>query len=258
MSKPLSGRRVLVTRPTHQAQALCTLLQQQGATPVPLPLLDIQAITETSPQFHTLKQQILDLDLFQHVIFISPNAADFGGNWIDSYWPQLPVGINWYAIGQKTATHLDHFGIHAFKSSTGYDSEALLSYPALQQIKDDKVLIMRGEGGRETLADELRARGAEVSYAELYRRCQPEYEATVLEQAFTPLPDAILISSGEGLKNLWALLQPYNLIKARLLRHCDFIVPSERVKDIASQAGLTRITTAAGPDDHAMVDALLP
>lgn len=258
MTKPLSGKRVLVTRPAHQAQPLCGLLQQQGATAVSLPLLDIQAITAGSPQFHKLKQYILDLDLFQHVIFISPNAAEQGGEWIDTYWPQLPVGINWYAIGQKTAATLNHYGIDAFRSPTGYDSEALLASPALQDIAGDKILIMRGEGGRETLANELGARGAEVSYAELYRRSQPQYDKAVLQQAFTPMPDAILISSGEGLQNLLALIQQHNLLQTRALQQCDFIVPSERVKDIASQAGLDRITTAAGPDDQAMVRALLP
>ncbi len=257
MAKSLEQLRVLVTRPEHQAENLIQLLQAEGAEPVPFPLLQIEPITETSSGFHILKQQIMDLDLFQHLIFVSPNAANFGCDWIDQYWPQLPVGIQWLAIGKKTAETLSNFGIDAYHSSLGYDSEALLESPALQNIAGEKVLIMRGEGGREKLAEELRARGAEVSYAELYRRSCPDHNNNDILQALQPSPDYIMISSGEGLNNLLNLAKQTIQLSADSLRQCHLVVPSERINKEARQAGFNKITTASGPDDQAMLKALM-
>jgi len=247
-----------VTRPEHQAQSLITQLRAAGAEPIPLPLLKILPISEADPEYHQVKQQILDLDLFQHVIFISPNAVHFGYEWIDQYWPQLPLGVQWLAIGKQSSALLNNYGIDAYHSPLGYDSEALLASPALQQVTGDNILIMRGQGGREKLATELRARGAEVSYAELYRRECPEYTAAEIAEVLTSQPlDAVLISSGAGLDNLLSLMQrPDKQLRADSLLSCHLIVPSERIKRAAQAAGFNRVTTASGPDDQAMIAAL--
>ena len=255
MPDNLSNLRVLVTRPAHQAENLIRLLGQEGAISIPLPLLQISAVDEKHHGFHTIKQHIMDLDLFQHVIFISPNAANFGGEWIDQYWPQLPYKVNWYAIGQKTAQALNNYGIDAYHSPLGYDSEALLACPDLQQISGERVLIIRGVGGRPALGDELSARGAEVVYAELYERHCPKYENADIVKSLSPAPDVILISSGEGLNNLNLLVQQAGL-SIDSLKGCHIIVPSERVKDIAWNMGFKNITTATGPDDQAVLDTL--
>jgi uroporphyrinogen-III synthase len=255
MPDPLSQLRVLVTRPEHQSQVLLDQLRQAGATPVALPLIQIDPISADDPGFHEVKQHFLDLDLYQQVIFVSPNAAHLGSEWIDQYWPQLPLGVNWYAIGNKTAATLNNYGIDAYHNPLGYDSEALLCAPALQQIEGDRVLIVRGSGGRAMLADELRARGAQVSYAELYKRNCPDYAPADVLAALSPAPQAVLISSGEGLDNLQQLMQRAGS-DIRSLKSSLFIVPSDRVKGIAKAYGLDPIKTASGPDDQAMITAL--
>ncbi|MGH1431337.1 MAG: uroporphyrinogen-III synthase [Neptuniibacter sp.] len=255
MPDTLNGLRVLVTRPAHQSEELLSQLKQEGAVATPFPLLQISPIDEGHSTFHQIKQYILDLDLYQHVIFISPNAAFYGGEWIDQYWPQLPVKVNWYAIGNKTAQVLNNYGIDASQSPLGYDSEALLTLPELQQVKGEKVLIIRGAGGRAKLADELSARGAQVSYAELYMRDCPNYKNIDIVQSLTPTPDAILISSGEALQNLEQLVQQAEL-STDSLKSCHIIVPSDRVKNTARAMGFKRITTASGPDNQAMMDTL--
>ena len=255
----LTGLRVLVTRPHHQASKLLQALRSQGAEPIAFPLLKISPITESDANYHRLKQQIIDLDHFQHLIFVSPNAVHNGYNWIDQYWPQLPIGIKWLAIGKQSANALSNYGIDAYHSPLGYDSETLLASPVLNNISGEKVLIMRGEGGREKLAEELRARGAEVSYAELYRREQPTYkDGEVAEALYKNKLDAILISSGEGLHNLMSIAKgSQQQFSTDSLLKCHLIVPSERIKHDAESAGFTRITTAAGPDDQSMITALL-
>lgn len=255
----LTRLKVLVTRPAHQAKNLLQQLRQHGAEPVAFPLLTISNITESDKNYHLVKQQIMDLDLYQHVIFISPNAVHSGYDWIDQYWPQLPIGVNWLAIGKQSAATLSNYGIDAYHNPLGYDSEALLTTPALQNITGEKILIMRGEGGREKLATELRARGAEVSYAELYRRETPIYEDGEVAETLYKYPlDAILISSGAGLDNLLLIGKgTQQQFSTDSLLNCHLIVPSERIKQAAESKGFTRITTASGPDDHSMISALM-
>ena len=258
--KNLTGLNVLVTRPEHQAGELVKILEERGATATLFPLLHIHPILENDPAYNDLKQKVLDLDLFQHLIFVSVNAANLAIEHIDQFWPQLPVNIQWHAIGKQTALTLNNYGIDAYHSPVGYDSEALLNSPALQQISHDKVLIFRGEGGREKLADELRARGAEVSYAELYRRQIPIYSDTEIQATvYNSIPDAILISSGEGLRNFLQLAQgSKQQFSTDSLLNCQIVVPSKRIRDLAVKAGFKRVTIASGPDNLSMTDALMP
>ena len=258
--KNLTGLNVLVTRPEHQAGELVKILEERGATATLFPLLRIQPILEKDPAYNELKQKVLDLDLFQHLIFVSVNAANLAIEHIDQFWPQLPVAIQWHAIGKQTALALNNYGIDAYHSPLGYDSEALLNNPALQDIRHDKILIFRGEGGRDKLANELRARGAEVSYAELYRREIPIYSDIEIQTTiYSSIPDAILISSGEGLSNLLTLASGSNQqFSTGSLLNCQIVVPSERVRDLAVKAGFKRVTIASGPDNLSMTDALMP
>lgn len=254
MTKPLAGQRVLVTRPAHQAQDQIDQLTRLGATAVPLPLLQINAVTEDDPSYHPLKSRILDLDLYHSVIFISVNAARIGADWIDQYWPQLPLGVSWLAIGRRTTQALANYGITAFHSEQGYDSEALLAATPLQAIDGRKILIMRGQGGRELLADTLRQRGAEVDYADLYQRSCPHYSEAQLNSALTTPLDALLVTSAQALDNLQALAGP----RLASLQHHPLIVPSERIASLAQQQSWQQVRVAEGPDDRAMIQALLP
>lgn len=246
MAKP----RVLVTRPRAQQAELCALLQAAGYEPVSLPLLEISAIDLDAAEQALLRSRLLNLDLYQHVIFISRNAAQIGAELIDQFWPQLPVGIDWIAIGQSTADELEQFNIAA-RVNSGLDSEALLRDPGLQQLADQRILIVKGVGGRELLAQTLQQRGAKVELAEVYTRRLPVYSTAELEALLNPPPDAILISSGQAVKNLHELA-----VEQRKLQNCTMIVPSERVENDARALGYGDTLVAQGADNHAMLMAL--
>lgn len=251
----LTGWRVLVTRPAHQAGDQIRHLKALGAEPVPLPLLEIAPIDDSEPAaLQAIKTQILELDLYAGVIFVSPNAARIGADWIDQYWPQLPLGVDWLAVGAATAATLAEAGIPASHVPGGYDSEALLSAPQLQQVAGKRYLIMRGVGGRELLADTLRARGARVEYADLYRRRCPDYPAAVIQSTiFKPHLSAILITSGQALEHLFELAGASPTLFDTLM-----VVPSRRVAELAQARGCNRIRIAAGADDRSMIHALAP
>lgn len=255
----LLGQRILLTRPAHQITALSQAISSAGGQPVELPLLEIVPEPSDTSQAALNRNLIMNLDLYSSVIFVSTNAARIGGSLIDDYWPQLPLGVNWLAIGNSTRQALLEYDIQARHNPVGYDSEALLSLPELQHFDQQKVLIIRGNGGRETLAETLRSRGAQVDYADLYRRQCPDYSDGIIESTiYAQLPSAILITSGESLHNLLQLAagSARQFSTAQLLG-CKLVVPSRRLAELATSSGFKDICVATGPDDKNMVQALL-
>lgn len=253
---PLSGQRVLVTRPAHQAQGQIDRLRALGAEALSLPLLEIVPTDERDTgDYRQCKGLILDLDLYTGVIFVSPNAARIGADWIDRYWPQLPVGVRWIGIGRQTCEALEQFGFDAWHATQGFDSETLLADPGMQDVAAQRFLILRAEGGRDLLANTLRQRGARVDLAHIYRRVCPRYPDSIIQSTIYAQPlSAILITSGQALRNLLAL----NGSHATALTGIQIIVPSARLAELARSLGFTRIRVAQGPDDRSMVNALLP
>lgn len=243
--------RVLVTRPQGQGGALRVALEAAGCNAYSQPLLELRALPRLSP---AQRQHLIDLDLYQHVIFVSGNAVNFGMDCIEDYWPQIPQGLTWYAVGDATAARLGEFGIEANTPGTNMSSEGLLALPGLQSVAGQRILIIKGEGGRATLRDELGRREAKVEELACYRRCCPEMAAGELAARLRRWRiQLIMISSGEGFGNLQALLSPQETTKFRKL---VLIVPSERVAEMARAGGFQQILIAENASDTAMISAL--
>jgi len=244
--------RVLATRPAGEAaDALCALLAEAGYEAHSQPLLTLSDAPELTPvQRHMLQ----DLAHYQHIIFVSTNAVRVGMALVDDYWPQLPVGINWYAIGAATAKNLARFDIQAITPGKNMISEGLLALPYLKNVQGQRVLIIKGEGGRDTLRSELFHRGALVDELACYRRSLPELLAGGLGAQISQREiDVILLSSGEGLANLLLLLSPTETTTVKAI---SVIVPSERVADMARDTGFKSVLTAENASDEAMLRAL--
>lgn len=245
----LRGLRVLLTRPHPHNDSLQAALEACGAEVRTLPLLAIELMPDTP----ALRQRIMNLDLYQMVMVVSPNAARLGLEWIDRFWPQLPTGIDWIAVGRATAAVLEAEGIRVQVPSDGHDSEALLRLPRLQQVAGDKVLILRGEGGRELLSSTLRERGAQVDYAELYRRVAPTHSKDELDKAFNEFdPQILVLFSGESCQHLLALAREHDIP----LRQRQLWLPSERAVADARAQGLDQLAVLAALDEPAIVQAL--
>ncbi len=245
----LAGIRILIARPREQGAALALQLQQQGAETLLLPTIEIRP----EPDNSALRQCFLNLDQYQHIIAISAHAAQVGLQWVDQYWPQLPLAIHWYAVGHKTATMLNQEDIQVITSSTGNNSEALLNLPELTQLQNERVLILRGVGGRELLKQQLEQRGAVVDYAELYHRALPTYSDDELRRALVDFsPDILVTLSGETLHNLVMLSQNSNIT----LTNKVVLVPSERVAEQARSLGFNRIWIANELDGHSLAECI--
>ena len=239
-----------MTRPAGQEQPLVDSLERAGLVAEHLPLIQIQPRAEADA---AQRQVLLKLAEFQHVIFVSGNAIRHGMALIEDFWPQLPVGLHWYTVGSSSAAQLREYGVDVLLPEHTMSSEGLLALPHLQSVSDQRVLIVRGEGGRTLLRETLVERGARVDELAVYRRCRPDYGAgEVAERILGSGAHCILISSGEGLDNMVSLLDGAALEKVRAL---TLVVPGERVARQAQDAGFTRLTIADNATDEAMVAA---
>ena len=246
----MAATSVLVTRPAGQQGALVEALESAGFSTHHAPLIEVCPFDEPDAQQRSV---LLGLCDFQHVIFVSRNAIRHGMNWIDDHWPQHPVGIHWYTVGDSSARLLSDYGLQALTPDSEMSSEGLLRLPSLDQVDDQRVLIIKGEGGRTLLRDTLESRGARVEELAVYRRTVPSYApGELVERLLGCGCELVLLSSGEGLHNMVSLLDDAALEKAHQL---TLVVPGERVAEQARELGFDRVAVAANATDEAMVAA---
>jgi uroporphyrinogen-III synthase len=242
---------VLVTRPAGQERVLSVALAAAGYEPHCQPLLELEPLDDPGAES---RRRLLELDRFQHIIFISGNAVRYGMASIRDYWPRLPDNLNWYAIGSSTAARLATYSVVASSPQGDMTTESLLALPPLRAVAGQRVLIVKGEGGREALRDELARRGARVEELACYRRRCPQLPAGELAARLTRWRvDTILLSSGEALDNMLSLLSPEETLNVHTL---SLLVPSPRVARQAESAGFLRVIAARNASDAAMLRAL--
>jgi uroporphyrinogen-III synthase len=247
----VTGWRLLLTRPVEESAALSSVLAEQGVFSSSLPLLDIEPI----PASDTMREVIQDLGRYCAVIVVSKPAARIGVDLLSQYWPQPPA-LKWFSVGAATAQILEDHGLDVSFPPEGDDSEALLELPMLREAiarPDPRVLIMRGEGGRELLAERLRELGASVEYLQLYRRELPQYPPAALpERIQAERLNGLVVSSGQGFEHLHQLAGDAWPILARL----PLFVPSPRVAELARAAGAQTVVDCRGASAAALLTAL--
>lgn len=269
MAQALTGQRVIITRPRAQAELWSELLMARGVITEIVPLLELRAVSDEE-QVQEIKTRVLDFDLYQKAIFVSQNAVEFGLHWLENYWPQLPQGIEYFAVGETTARQLQQQGIRVSAltaiATGAMNSESLLRAPELQNVNGEKIIIFRGCGGRGHMGEILQARGARVDYCELYERLLPEVAQQQLVAAFNDAEkwqyhNVIALHSGESLKNYCQLLEQLKTERAthnvgQKIQALPVLVPGQRVKELAQAAGFVDIILAENATDQSMLMAL--
>ena len=228
----LRGQCILNTRPLHQHNELNALLESAGATVLAFPAIEIVGCEVT--EFHrSLNQKLHHYDI---AIFVSRNAVDGAFDYLVE--DQLPDNLQMGVIGQGTwralADRVDDLDQRLILGHP-YSSEGLLACPELQRVAGKKILIFRGQQGRNLLGDELRARGATVMYCEVYRRSPPDYTASAFDLlSATQFPTLVVFTSVEGMHNTMAVI-------SRSARHKILDIPwlliSERMRESALNLG---------------------
>lgn len=241
LASSLAGKTIVITRPTHQAQALTCQLQQAGAIVIACPLLSIEALP------CPLLSRVDVLSTYQLALFTSPNAVECGVAQLPNLQPlrQMRIAV----IGKATAQALAYYDLPVdYLPSTHFTSEELLALLEFQALAPHKVLLIKGKGGRTLLADTLLARGMEVTLCEVYQRVHLALPTTPIEWEAAHW---VMMTSLEALEHLiscWqGTINPANV---------NLLVGSTRIAQAAQQLGFKQIRTAQNPSDSAMWNAL--
>lgn len=202
--------RVIVTRPAAQAAGWVARLQALGVDAVALPLIGIAALDDTTP-LRQAWRQLADAAL---VVFVSPNAVAhfFAARPAGEAWP---AGVLAGSTGPGTSAALREAGIaphliaEPAPDAPTFDTEALWARIASKDWAGRQVWVVRGEDGRDWLAETLRVHGAQVHFVSAYRRQAPQPDAAgqrLLDEALqAPARHLWLFSSSEAIGHLRSL-----------------------------------------------------
>lgn len=241
----LYGLRTLITRPLHQAQDLAIQTQSLGGSVIHFPTLEI-----VGPK--NIKKVILGvkkLNQYDWIIFISPNAVFKTAAHIHSIWPSWPKNLKTFATGPGTALSLKKNNLPCDNyPEKDFNGVGLFNLMTLQNIKQKKILIIKGVGGRHYLAKNLEKRGAQIDNLNVYKRALPKIDTSHIphQEAI----DVIICTSHSGLKNLVSLLYPYwqdTLFQKQLL------VISPRLADSAKKLGFVKTPLISDNASHAAI-----
>lgn len=252
LSRVLKDQVILITRAEHHQASLRQAIEARCGSWASLPLIDIVRLSDA--ELRQARDKIQELDRYDVVIFASQNAARFGAELIADYWPQLPIKQRFVAFGKGTAALLaELLAAEVAFPVDGSDSEAVLRLPALNEVAGRKVLILRGVGGREYLAQTLSHRGASTDYGELYRRQVQQHDGPrVATELRGRRLSAVTVHSGESLAALGELVEAH----LHELFTMPLVVPSERVAVQAQKLGFLDVHNAGGAGDEMMLAAL--
>jgi uroporphyrinogen-III synthase len=246
---------VVITRPRAQAESLAQAVAALGRRPVILPLLEIAPLDDTS----ALRAALARLECYALVAFVSPNAVDAAFAHV-AQWPQgWPKAVPLAVLGEGSRLALARHGVNADNATivgpvdpTRSDSEHLLAALDLAALAGREVLIVRGESGRELMADGFRAAGAEVTVVPAYRRTVPVLDEALAAQlrALLGTPNDWIITSSEALRGLFALLDELDPGCVSQMRDQHVIVPHARIAATARELGMSQVTLTGSGDER--------
>ena len=243
---------IVITRPKLQADGLARGIKAADGHVLLFPTLEIAPAQLTLAE----KEKIQHINEFDIIIFISPNAVEHGLNHIQLL-TELSEQTLLATIGQGSAKTLNtRLGKQPdIVPEENFSSEGLLATEAMQNVSNKRILIFRGDGGREHLKQTLQKRGALVEYINVYQRLKPATNTSDLEQYLQNNQiAAIVITSAENLKNLLEMT-PENTTS--LLLQVPLLLINKRLVEIAKEAGfINKLFVATKASDDAIIESL--
>lgn len=228
----LRGRRIWVTRPAGQAAGLIAMLQAAGADVLALPLIEILPPEQPG----VLQQALANLRDYQLAIAVSPSAIVAVLAALPQPWPaEVPLAV----VGPGSLRTAQEAGVpNLVYPLEQFDSEGLLAIPRMNQVAGERILLLRGNGGRDLLPDTLRARGALVDVVQAYRRAPPAITAPGLLAELACGCDAMLVTSSEAAQHLFRLGGAAALQSLQSQLYC---VPHPRIAEALQTEGARHI-----------------
>lgn len=197
--KPLAGRRVLVTRARHQAEALAARLRRLGATVLTIPSIEIRPPRSFRPLDRALRQ----IDRYQWLILTSANGVEALFSRLKKL--RLPARglqhLRLAAIGPATKAELEQRGLRVHVMPAEYVAESVVR--ALRgRVKGRRVLLVRARVARDVLPRELRRAGAVVNVVEAYQTVVPPRSRQLLRRVLrSRRPHWITFTSSSTARN---------------------------------------------------------
>lgn len=248
MTAPLAGRVVVVTRPAAQAARFASLVAAAGARPLLLPTLEIVPL-----ELDADSRRRLVPDDYDWVVLTSSNAVESGLDRLGH-----PQRARVAAVGRATARALEQRGIRVDAvPRTTSDSEGLLEHEGFADPRGQRILILKGRGGRTLLRDELARRGAVVMLGDVYERRRAPADRVALDDLCQACAAGTAVVAATSAEVLAALLELAPPADCPGLPDALLLVPGERVAAAARDFGWRgQVMVAPGAEDATMAETL--
>jgi uroporphyrinogen III methyltransferase/synthase len=197
--RPLFGRRIVVTRPQHQAPQLAELLREEGAEVLSCPAIEIEPL-DAAPLRAALKR----LPAYDFLVLTSANGVDRLFAVLDECDLDVRAfaGLRIAAIGPQTARRLGARYLKADIVPSDYRAEGLLAILGEESLEGRRVLLPRAAGARRILPETLREKGAVVDEIPTYRSVQPaDAQERWAEILAGGTPDCVTFTSSSTVEN---------------------------------------------------------
>ena len=266
----MSNAPVILTRPTKQSQEFAEQLRLLGRDAEIFPLFEIE-MSDAADAIVALDQVLHQLTQFSMVIFVSPNAVDAMMQRASVLQVSLPSTLSLGVMGMGSLAALARYDVTTENTPIIYprniektDSESffeeLALHPIGEQLRGQRVLLIRGESGRDFLAEALRAIGALVQQVSAYRRVIPEL-TTARQQRLSELlldaeqlPHTWVVTSSTVLHTMLTWAQQLDLENAVVkMQQQRLYVPHVRIAETAKELGFTSITLTASGDEKLLL-----
>lgn len=242
----LKGCQVLLVRPENASPRILELLREKQAEVFHYPVMSIKYLEPEA-----IRANLGSAPSPDKMIFTSRNAVEGLANCGNP--GEIFAAAPCFAIGISTAETLACLGIQAVTPQSRMTSEGLLELPALVEVEGQTVWLIKGQGGRDHLEEQLLKRGAQVVICQVYRREQEKaYQAEILAFLESAKKPVIFLHSAELMINLLAVVgQQWT----REYYQLPIVVPSDRVAGLAREKGFNNVWVAGNAMADNMVSA---
>jgi uroporphyrinogen III methyltransferase/synthase len=255
-ARPLFGRRVLVTRSREQSGEMVDLLEARGAEAIEAPLINIVPPDD----YGALDAACENAGAFDWIVFTSANGA---GAFMDRLLNgprdvRALADARLCAVGPGTAARLSRFGLKVDLIPEDHSADGVVvALKSTGSLKDKRILFPKADIARDTLPEELRAAGADVTEVVAYRTVTAESDAhlAIYRQLLDRQIDAVTFSSASAVRAFVTIHGADQAVD--LLNHTVVATIGPVTKDAALRYGITPQITPVTSSIPALVDALV-
>jgi uroporphyrinogen III methyltransferase/synthase len=231
-TKPLFGKKVIVTRTRIQASALVKLLEEQGAEAIEFPAIEI-----VPPQsWDEIDRAIEDLGSYHWIIFTSVNGVELFFKRLKTKRKSIMElkGVQITTIGEQTAKAVKSLGLNVDVIPYEFSAEGIVESFRETDIKGKRILIPRAKEAREILPVELQKMGAEVHVVTAYETKKPEVERVkeLKEMLRCGEIDVVTFASSSTVKNFLSILGGEVELITKSTIACIGPITAEPLRDI--------------------------